>query len=159
MLQCNKKMICFLGELLRPCRVNLGLNENSKLNDGTKYHNRVQTSETSCRQSVSSDQQEAKDTLEGSNWQHRCMLCNCAFNHHKDLVKHMHNKHAGLFIICRHSGWCSQIFRTEVEKSEHMLEVRNKIVDLKKCDFCCLRYCQRDHSKHFKRHHKNDNLI
>jgi hypothetical protein len=153
------KEICFLVELLRPCRVNLGLNENSKLNDSKKYHKRVQTSDTSCGQSVSPSQQTAKNTLEGTKRQLKCILCNCAFIQHKSIVQHMHKRHAGLFIICKHNGVCTQIFRTDAEKSEHILQLTNKKVKLIKCDFCCLMYFERDHSNHFKRHHKNDNLL
>jgi hypothetical protein len=144
--------------LLRPCRVNLGLYENTKLNDGKKYHKRVQNSATSCGQSASPYQQEAKDTLEGSKRQHRCILCNRAFNYRKDVLLHMHKKHAGLFIVCKHNGKCSQIFRTEAEKSEHLLELKNN-GKLIKCDFCCVTYSRGAKAKHFKRHHKNENLI
>jgi hypothetical protein len=154
---------CFLEELLRPCRVNIGLNENSKinaLNDGKKYHTQVQTSETFCGQYVGTDQLEAKDMLKVSTRQHRCMLCNCAFNSRQYMVQHMHKKHAGLFIICKHNGQCAEIFRTEAEKSEHIREVtNNKKGKLLNCDFCSLMYCKRDHTKHLKIHHKNDNLF
>jgi hypothetical protein len=154
---------CFLEELLRPCRVNIGLNENSKinaLNDGKKYHKQVQTSETFCGQYVGTDQLEAKDMLKVSTRQHRCMLCNRALFNRQGLVKHMHKKHAGLFIICKHNGQCAEIFRTEAEKSEHIREVtNNKKGKLLNCDFCSLMYSKRDHANHFNIHHKNDNLI
>jgi hypothetical protein len=150
--------LIFLEELLRPCRVNLGgLNENSKLNDGKKYHKRLQSFKSSG--GLRSDQQEAKDTLEGSKRQHRCMLCNCAYVYQQSMVEHMHKKHKGLFIVCKHNGRCAEIFRTEAEKSEHIRELRNKNVNLIKCDFCCLMYCKRDHANHLKIHHKNDNLF
>jgi hypothetical protein len=151
--------LCFLEELLRPCRVNLGLNGKAKFKDGKKYHKRLQPSKSSGGQRVGSDQQEAKDTLEGSNRQHRCMLCNCVFVHRESMVEHMHKNHAGFFIVCKHNGVCTQIFRTEAEKSEHIIELRNKNVKLTKCDFCCLMYYKRDRLNHFKKHHKNDNLI
>jgi KRAB domain-containing zinc finger protein len=109
--------------------------------------------ETSCGQSVSPDQ------LEGSKQHLRCILCNCAFIHRESVVQHMHKKHAGLFIICKHNGKCAEIFRTEAEKSEHIREVTNKNGKLIKCDFCCLMYFKRNRANHFKRHHKNDNLI
>jgi KRAB domain-containing zinc finger protein len=71
----------------------------------------------------------------------------------------MHNKHAGLFIVCKHNGVCSKIFRSETEKSEHIREVTQINDKLIKCDFCCLNYWKSFTSKHFKIHHKNDNLI
>ena len=119
----------------------------------------MQTSETSCGQSDSSDQQGAKNTLEGSKRQHRCILCTRAFLHRESMVQHMHWKHAGLFIICKHNGHCAEIFLTEAEKSEHILELTKKIGKWIKCDFCCLMYCKADRANHFKRHHKNDNLF
>jgi len=143
----------FVEELLRPCRVHLGLNESSKLNDVKEYHKQGQTSETSCGQSVDTDQ------LEGSKLHHKCMLCNFAFNYQKSMVQHMHDKHAGLFIICKHNGKCAEIFRTEAEKSEHILQLTNLNDNLIKCNFCCLMYCKREHANHFKMHHKDDNLI
>jgi hypothetical protein len=161
MVKYNKRNL-FIEQLFRPCRVNQVFNENSKLNalnDDKKYHKRVQTFKTSWGQRVSPDQQEAKDMLEVSKRQHRCMLCNRAFFNRQVMVKHMHNKLAGLFIICKHDGRCTQIFRTEAEKSEHILEVTNKKSKVIKCDFCCLMYFERDHAKHFKMHHKNENLI
>jgi hypothetical protein len=142
--------------------VNLGLNENSKinaLNDGKKYLELVQTFETSCGQRVSPDQKKAKDTLEVSKGQHRCILCNRAFSRRESMVQHMHNKHAGLFIVCKHNGRCSQIFQTKAEKSEHILELMNKKDELINCDFCCLMYFKADRTNHFKIHHKNENLI
>jgi hypothetical protein len=141
--------------------VNLGLNENSdlKLNESKKYQKQVQTSKTSSGQRVSPDQQKAKVTLELSKGQHRCMLCNCAYIHQNDMMKHMHKKHAGLFIICKHNAKCSQIFRTEAEKSEHLLQLTSKKRKQIKCDFCCLMYSKMDYAYHFQKHHKNDNLI
>jgi hypothetical protein len=151
------KVNLFLEDVLRPCRVNLGLNENSKLlSDGKKHHKLVQTSETSSRQSVSPDQ------LESSKQHLRCLICNCALNSRKYMVRHMHRKHAGLFIVCKHNGKCAEIFRTEAEKAEHILaltHLRNKKDKLIKCDFCCLMYRKREHANHLKMHHKNDNLI
>jgi hypothetical protein len=145
--------------LLWPCRVILGLNENLKLNDGKKYHKPVQTSDTSCGQSGTPSQQTAKNTLEGTKRLLKCMFCNCAFNHRNGMMKHVHNKHAGLFIICKHNGHCTEIFRTEAEKSEHILELTNKKDKLIKCDFCCVMYRKRDRANHFKKHHKNDNIF
>jgi len=88
------------------------------------------------------------------------MLGNRAFNSRKFMVQHMHRKHAGLFIICKHNGKCAEIFRTEAEKSEHIREVtKNKKDKLIKCDFCCLMYSKNDQAHHFKIHHKNENLI
>jgi len=135
--------------------VNLGLDENAKLNDGKKYHKRVQTSETSCGQRVSPDQLEAKNTLESSKRQHRCILCNRAFNYRKDVVLHMQKKHAGLFIVCKHNGRCAEFFRTEAEKSEHILKLTNINDQLIKCNFCCLMYNKSGKVHHLKRHHKN----
>jgi KRAB domain-containing zinc finger protein len=152
-------MYLCLEELLRPCRVNLGLDENSKLSDGKKYHKRVQTTKTSCGQRVSPDQQETKDMLVGSKGQHRCILCNSAYTQRHSMLEHMRKKHAGLFIICKHNGHCAEIFRTEAEKSEHILQLTNENDKLIKCDFCCLMYCKRDHAKHLKIRHKNDKLI
>jgi hypothetical protein len=57
---------------------------------------------------------------------------------------HVHKKHAGLFIICKHNGHCTEIFRTEAEKSEHILELTNKKDKLMICDFCCVMYRKRD---------------
>jgi hypothetical protein len=139
--------------------VNIALNENSKLNDGNNNHNGMQTSETSCRQCVSPDQQEAKDTLEVSKRQHRCMLCNRDFIHRDSMVFHMHNKHAGLFIICKHNGRCAEIFRTEAEKSEHLLQLAREKRKQIKCNFCCVMYSNNLKARHFKTHHKNENLI
>jgi hypothetical protein len=145
--------------------VNLGLNENLKINaldGGKKYHEGVQTSETSCGQRVSPDtpdQQKAKDTLEVSKRQHQCMLCTCAFNNRKDMVQRIKKKHAGLFIECKHNGKCSQIFQTEAEKSVHILEITNKKYKLIKCEFCCLMYSIKNQAYHFKIHHTNENLI
>jgi KRAB domain-containing zinc finger protein len=142
--------------------VNLGLNENSensKLNDGTKYHKREQTSETSCGQLISPDQQEAKDKLQGSKQQHRCMLCNCAYIQREKMMLHMHKKHAGLFILCKHNGHCAEIFRTEAEKSEHIIELRNKNANLIKCDFCSVMHSKSHTTMHLKKHHKNENFI
>jgi hypothetical protein len=143
----------FLEELLQPCRVNLGLSENAKFYEGKKYHKEVHTSETSCGQRVSADQ------LKGSKQHHRCIICNCAYTHEKSLVQHMHNKHAGLFILCKHNGQCAEIFRTEAEKSEHILELKTKRAKLIKCDFCCLVYWKSGIAKHFETHHKNDSLF
>jgi hypothetical protein len=143
----------FVEELLRPCRVHLGLNESSKLNDVKEYHKQGQTSETSCGQSVSPDQ------LKGSKQHHRCIICNCAYTHEKSLVQHMHRKHAGLFIICKHNGRCAEIFRTEAEKSEHILQLTNKNVNLIKCNFCSVMHRKSLTAMHFRIHHKNDNLI
>jgi hypothetical protein len=156
------KDICFLDELLQPCRVNLGLNEISKLKDGKKYHKQVQTSITSCGQRVSPGQQKAKAPLEGTNRQHNCMFCNRAFIQRDKMVLHMHKKHAGLFIVCKHNGRCSKIFRTDAEKSEHTLQLTNKTGKPIKCDFCCVMYFKDGKAKHLKMvkmHHKNDNLI
>jgi len=142
--------------------VNLGLNENSKinaLNDGKIYLERVQTFETSCGQRVSPDQKKAKDTLEGSKRQHRCIICNFTFLSRQGMVLHMNKKHAGLFIVCKHNGRCSQIFQTEAEKSEHILELTHKKDKLLNCDFCCLMYFKADRTNHFKIHHKNEKLI
>jgi KRAB domain-containing zinc finger protein len=139
--------------------VNLGLNEKLKLNFSKKYHRPLQTFKTTHVQRVSPDQQESKNTLEGSKWQHKCMLCNCAFTQRQSMVQHMHNKHAGLFIICKHNGHCAEIFRTEAEKSEHILELTNKRGKLITCDFCCLMYSKKDQAMHFKNHHKNDFLF
>jgi hypothetical protein len=153
----------FLEELFRPCRVNLGLDENSKLNalnDGKKYYKRMKISETSCGQLVGTDQQKAKDIgLEGVKGQLRCTLCNHAFIYRRSMVKHMHKKHAGLFIVCKHNGHCAEIFRTEAEKSEHILEGTNKKYKLIKCEFCCLMFSKENQAKHFKKHHINENLI
>jgi hypothetical protein len=155
LIKYNNKNL-FLEESLRPCRVNLGLNETLNLNEDKKYHEPVQTSKTSCGQRGSTDQQRAKEGLKG---QHRCLLCNCALNSQKYMVQHMHRKHAGLFIICKHNGLCSQIFRTEAEKSEHILELTNKRGKRIKCDFCYLMYSERNQANHFQKHHKNDNLV
>jgi hypothetical protein len=149
----------FLEELLQPCRVNLGITENSKLNESKNYQKQVQTSKTSSGQCVSPDQQEAKVTLELSKRLHRCMLCNCAFTHRQKMVQHMHTKHSGLFIICKHNGKCAEIFRTEAEKSEHILQLMNKRDKLVKCDFCCVMHCKSLTAYHLKKHHKNDNFI
>jgi hypothetical protein len=148
--------------LLWPCRVNLGLDENSKLNDGKKYYKQVQTSETSFGQPVSPDQQETKDVLKVSKRQHRCMICNRDFVLRESMVLHMHKKHAGLFIVCKHNGHCAEIFRTEAEKAEHILaltQIPNKKDKLIKCEFCCFRYWKSRKANHLKIHHKNDNLI
>jgi hypothetical protein len=139
--------------------VNIGRNENSKLKNDKKYHKQLQTLETPCGQSVSPHRHEAKDTLEGSKRKHRCILCNCASNSQTYMVQHMHRKHAGLFIVCKHNGICSKIFQTEAEKSEHIREVTNRSADLTKCDFCGLIYRKSDKVNHFKIHHKNDKLI
>jgi KRAB domain-containing zinc finger protein len=139
--------------LLRPCRVNLGLNESSKLNDVKEYHKQGQTSESSCGQRGSPDQ------LEGSKKHLRCIICKSSFVKRESILKHMRKKHAGLFIICKHNGQCAEIFRTEAEKSEHIREVTNKRGKLIKCDFCCEMYCKSLTSNHFKIHHKYDNLI
>jgi hypothetical protein len=143
----------FLEKLLRPCRVNLGLNENSKLNDGKKYKNRLQTSKSSGGQPDSPDQ------LEGSKKHLRCIICKCAFVKRVSILKHMDKKHAGLFIICKHNRQCAEIFRTEAEKSEHILKLTSKKDKLIKCNFCCEMHCKSLTSKHFKIHHKYDNLI
>jgi hypothetical protein len=137
--------------------VNLGLHENSNLNavnDGKKYHRRVQTSKTSCRQRNSPDQLEAKDMLEGLKEQHRCILCNCAFIQRQNMVLHMHEKHEGLFIVCKHNGQCAEIFRTEAEKSEHILTLTNKKDKLIKCDFCCVMHRKSSKARHLKKFHK-----
>jgi hypothetical protein len=143
----------FLEKLLRPCRVNLGLNENSKLNDSKICKNRLQTSKSSGGQPGSPDQ------LEGSKKHLRCIICKCAFTQRHNMLRHMHRKHAGLFIICRHNCQCAEIFRTEAEKSEHILKLTSKEDKLINCDFCCVMYCKSLTSKHFKIHHKYDNLI
>jgi hypothetical protein len=131
--------------------VNLGLNENAKAHDIKKHHTRVQTS---YGNRVSMDQQDDKEKQKDLKAQHKCMLCNCAFHYHSTMVKHLHNKHAGMFILCKHNGKCSRIFRTEAEKSEHIMEVINNST-LEKCDFCCKMYTKIDKARHFKIHHKN----
>jgi C2H2-type zinc finger len=135
--------------ILQPCRVDLGPNENAKANDIKKQ---VQVSYGNC---VSTNQQDDKKKQKDLEAQHRCMLCNRAFNYHRSMLQHMHNKHAGMFILCKHNGKCSRIFRTEAEKSEHLLEVRNGADKLMKCDFCCQMYPKNGKSRHFKIHHKN----
>jgi KRAB domain-containing zinc finger protein len=133
--------------------VNLGLNENSKLNDSNKnFKKRLQTSKSSGGQRGSPDQ------LKGSKKHLRCIICNSAFVKRVSILKHMHKKHAGLFIICRHNRQCAEIFRTEAEKSEHILDVTNKNSKLIKCDFCCIMYNKSSKRKHFKKYHKNENL-
>jgi hypothetical protein len=136
--------------------VNLGLHEYSKLNESKKYHKRVQTS---CRERVSPDQQKAKAMLKDQKKKLRCIICNRAFISRQGMLLHMHNKHAGLFIMCRHNRQCAEIFRTEAEKSEHLLKLTNKIDRVKKCNFCFQTYWKCDKAKHFKIHHKNDNLV
>jgi hypothetical protein len=146
-------LFVFLEQLLRPCRVHLGLKGNSKFNDGKKYHKQVQTSKTSCGQHGSPDQ------LQGSKLHHRCIICNCAFTSLGSMVQHMHREHAGLFIVCKHNGKCSKIFLTEREKSEHILQLTNKESKLINCDFCCALYFKHDSARHLKKHHKNDNVV
>jgi hypothetical protein len=134
--------------------VNLGLNENSKLNDSNKnYEKRLQTSKSSGGQRGSLDQ------LKGSKKHLRCIICNCAFVKRESILKHMHKKHAGLFIICRHNRQCAEIFRTEAEKTEHILQLTNKKDRLIKCDFCSVMHIKSILSKHLKINHKNENLI
>ena len=157
-MRCGKYILkgtlfVFLEQLLRPCRVNLGLEGNSKFKDGKKYHRQVQTSKTSCGEHGSPDQ------LQGSKLHHRCIICNCAFISLGSMVQHMHRKHAGLFIVCKHNGTCSKIFLTEGEKCEHILQLTNKKGKLINCDFCCAMYFKSDSAYHLKKHHKNDNLI
>jgi hypothetical protein len=60
-----------------------------------------------------------------------------------------------LFILCKHNGKCSRIFRTEAEKSEHLLELSNSEDKLMKCDFCCQMYPEKNKARHFKIHHTN----
>jgi hypothetical protein len=74
-------------------------------------------------------------------------------------VLHMHKKHAGLFIVCKHNGQCAEIFRTEAEKSEHILQLTREKRKQIKCNFCCVMYKKSLKARHFKIHHKNDNLI
>jgi hypothetical protein len=140
--------------------VNLGLDENSKLNDCKKYHKQVQNFKTSRGQCVGTDQQEAKAMLKDPKKNLRCIICNRAFISRQGMLLHMHNKHAGLFIVCKHNGICSKMFHTEAEKSEHIREVTNRSIDLMmKCNFCGLIYCKGDKANHFKKHHKNDFLF
>jgi hypothetical protein len=143
--------ILFLEMVYQPCKVDVGPNENSMLNVSKK---RV---EISIRQYDGTNQQDAKDKTKDSKQQHRCMLCNRAFTLHYSMVQHMHRKHAGLFILCKHNRMCTEIFQTEAEKSEHILGLKNK--NLKKCDFCNLWYHKNQIEFHLKRHHKNDNFI
>jgi hypothetical protein len=145
------KNVSFLEMMYQPCRVDVGPNENSILDVSKK---RV---EISIRQHDGTNQQDAKDKTKDSKRQHRCILCSCTFINHIAMVRHMHRKHAGLFILCKHNYKCNQIFRTEAEKSEHILGLKNK--NLKKCDFCNLWYQKTESENHFKRHHKNDNFI
>jgi hypothetical protein len=138
--------------ILRPCRVDIGLNANAKSNH-IKKHQRVQSF---CRQDISTDQQDDKDNPEISKLQHRCMLCKSVSSCHYNLVKHMRKNHSGLFILCKHNGVCTRIFLTEAEKSEHnILELANKNAKLMKCDFCCIMYFKKDKANHFDKHHKN----
>jgi hypothetical protein len=138
--------------VLRPCRVDLGLNENTTLDDIKKHHGRVKSF---CGQDVSTDQQDAKNKPLGTKRQHKCMLCNCSYTIRYEMVQHMHKKHAGLFFQCKHNGHCGKIFRTEAEKSEHLLELRNNNSNLEKCDFCCKMYFETNKARHFQIHHKN----
>jgi hypothetical protein len=90
------------------------------------------------------------------------MFCNCAFTHRNGMMRHMHIKHAGLFIICKHNGHCAEIFRTEAEKSEHILQItqiKNKKRKQIKCNFCSVMYSKSLKARHFKTHHKNINLV
>jgi len=100
--------------------------------------------------------------LEVSKRLPRCMICNRDFVLRESMMIHMRRKHAGLFIVCKHNGHCAEIFRTEAEKAEHILQITqitNKKDKLVKCDFCFLMYWKSSKANHFKINHKNDNLI
>jgi KRAB domain-containing zinc finger protein len=131
--------------------VALGPNENAK-----KQHELVQTS---CDNLVGTDQQGANVKPESSKLQHRCMLCNCCYTLCSNLMQHMHKKHTGLFIQCKHNHHCTKIFRTETEKSEHLLELKIKIVSLGKCDFCDKVLYDREVLNHMQTYHKGENLV
>jgi hypothetical protein len=147
---------CLLEEVIRPCRVDLGRNEKTTLNDIKKHHERAKSF---CGQYVSTDQQDAKNKPLGTERQQKCMLCNCSYTIGYKMVKHMHKKHAGLFIACKHNGRCTKIFRTEAEKSEHILELKKNNEKLEECNFCDKLYVQKHKISHLKIYHKNDNLI
>ena len=115
--------------------------------------------QSSCRQDISIDEQDSEEEPKHSKPQHiKCLLCNCIFVYHHSMLQHMKKHHAGLFIICKHNGRCSQVFLTEAQKAKHILELTNSD-KLKKCDFCQIMYNKESGKSHFKMHHKNDNLI
>jgi KRAB domain-containing zinc finger protein len=151
----NSIFVCS-EELLQPCRVDLGPNKNVPLNNSMKQNKPVLSL---CGPRKSTDKQDAENKPLGTKRQHKCMLCNCAFTQRSGMLQHLRKKHAGLFILCKHNGLCSKIFRTETEKAEHILELKNKKFALKECDFCYKMYSESGTVSHFKRHHKHDNLI
>jgi hypothetical protein len=137
--------------VLRPCRVDLGPNENAK-----KHHEQVQAS---YEQHNSIDQLDAKVKPEESKPKHMCMHCDGVFIQRSAMVQHMQKNHAGLFFVCKHSSKCTQIFRTEAEKSEHLIGLKNK-VKLKKCNVCHIMLSSAwAFFKHMQIYHKDDNLL
>jgi hypothetical protein len=91
-----------------------------------------------------------------SNRRHKCFRCDQAFNVRSKFTDHLHTHHAGQFSECKHKGWCTKIFRTDEEKTEHVLKDHKTE---KKCNFCHRKYPSKLASLHMSVYHSNLNLL
>jgi hypothetical protein len=85
----------------------------------------------------------------------KCVVCIATFCARQNLLYHLHKKHADNFVLCDYNINCGKIFKTELEKKEHISKVHENRSRSIKCIYCNKITTTFHLQHHMQVHHKS----